>query len=430
MRELTSAIVRLPWAMSLFGIEQVSAVLPANGDAEAVRRATANLYRATQATQDELGDALWAVFQVGDSLQRSAVDLVLDGLTPRRWSLALAQLSNNLEVFNLVKGVRTVLDIPERDPFPLAHLVDAAYALGDFPDLWAIEGLGHDYADRFLERSGEVAGILRNDLAAAIPRSSLTMLHAGIGLSFAKRLLADASPYDGADRVRDLVSTFVTLCRDNSWPGYEGAALESLGLVTRTWHPQMVPPIDRAIGDVDADAREFFWHGVGRALYFHPLYIVPGILSAWRAIDREPPDEIARLNMKAGLAWATTLVNIRQPQILEQLLRDRGTQLAFDDAFADGVASAIVMAQDITRDDEYIASLCAHIPAAPVDDGYGGDLWDRLVAGPCRDASERIQPALAELDSLGEVFRHHPYPGWFDGVTAGPSLSERLDPVH
>lgn len=419
MRELTSAMVRLPWAMSLFGVEQVASVL-GRRNRDALTDATANLYRATHAVQGELGDVLWATYQVGDAIQRSTLDIMFDALNPQRLELALAQLQNNLDVFNLVKDVRTVLNIPSREVFALTDLVAEAYALGDYPDLWAIEGLGHDYADRYWEQGDPIVGILRNESARAIPRSSLTMLHAGIGLSFARHVLEHATPYDSPERHRDLAAGFVSLCRDNSWRGYEGAALESFGLVTRTWHPQMVRPVDAALREVDAGAREFFWHGAGRALYFHPLYIVPGVLSPWHAVDREPPDETAQLNMKAGLAWATVLVNIRQPAILDRLVTVEGDRFLRDDAFANGVVSAVSMAQDITPDDEYITSLCAYHP----DPASDGERWERLVGRPCRDAATRVQPALAEAELMGEVFRHHPYPEWFDAAAGAAVRSE------
>src|SRR5205085_4688986 len=64
--------------------------------------------------------------------------------------LAWQELRNNYEVFNLVKNVSSLLRIPtdERE-FDLARLVEEAYALGAYPDLWAVEGLGHDYAVLF-----------------------------------------------------------------------------------------------------------------------------------------------------------------------------------------------------------------------------------------------------------------------------------------
>src|SRR5687768_18541666 len=118
MRDFTAAVISLPWAMSLLGMEQLACLFGAGG-ADGRREAGARLYRATQAMQDHLGDALWATFQIGDALQRSAVDLVCDAVDGHRWETAVTQLRNNLEVFNLVKDVRSVLNIPAREEFEL-----------------------------------------------------------------------------------------------------------------------------------------------------------------------------------------------------------------------------------------------------------------------------------------------------------------------
>ena len=74
---------------------------------------------------------------------------------------------------------------------------------------------------------------------------------------------------------------FVQLCRDNSRPGYEGAAYESLGLVARFWNSPLVPVVDRVLCKIAPEVLGYFWHGVGRSLNFLPLYAVPGVLSPW-----------------------------------------------------------------------------------------------------------------------------------------------------
>jgi len=451
MRELAGAFLSVPWAASLFGLEQLSRLV-AGGPGAAIQ-VEAELYKAVKATEEGMSDVAWAIYRVGDSAQRAAVDALAELVTlraPQRGALdqmvrdvadqtaestetwlsdvgrgaALIQLKNSLEVFNLVKSVTHVLSIPKHDRFTLEPLVAQAYALGDFPDLWAIEGLGHDYADRFWDGDEPIAGILENEWARNVPRSSLTMLHAGVGLSFAQRLLKTVSPYDSDATVRNMLRQYITLCQANSLPGYDGAALESLGLVTRTWHPQMVTVTDENLAVLDPRAREFFWHGAGRALYFHPLYIVPGILSPWRAVDREPPDPIARANMRAGLAWATTIVNLRQPEVLVRLIATRGADLAQDDSFSWGLVSSLVMAQDITPHDRCIASFGEFDPSA-LPPGVR-ERWERLVRRPYLDAIHRAQPMLASRDLLGEVFRYHPYPGWLDALSprTGPRPGE------
>src|SRR5262249_1664305 len=183
---------------------------------------------------------------------------------------------------------------------------------------------------------------------------------------------------------------------------YEGAAYESLGLVTRFWHSQMVPVVDQHLRYVEPNAVGYFWHGVGRSLYFFPLYFVPGLLSAWRAVEQEPPDEVARLNMIAGLTWATTLVDVRQPQIMENVLKYYGDIVSNTPAFTNGVMSALIMAIDITPNDFYINQFLRHTPA----DAQVAELWNTLVGGPANQAVHRIYPALKRHNCLGEVFHY------------------------
>lgn len=442
MRDFAGSVASLPWAMSLFGAKQILNLL--TGEVRGDASAKSAFYNISRCTREQLGDVLWAAYQVGNHVQRQTLDVLFDVLTLRALDprygarlavsvldqsaetartlmpgaglqLTIGQLRNNLEVFSLVKNVRSLLKIPEHGPFPLEELIAKAYQLGEYPDLWAIEGLGHDYADTFWEQSGPIRDILRSE--RALPRSSLTMLHAGIGLSFAQHLLADSSPYDSPARHAAMVERFIGLCYDNSTDGYTGAALESLGLVTRTWHADMMPAVNAQLARIHPPSREYFWHGAGRALYFHPLYIVPGLLSPWRATNTEPPDEIARLNMRAGLSWATTLVNSRNPRIIENILRWRAEDLSGDDSFTSGLVSSLIMGWDITPGDDFIQQLCEY--QAP-GSGNFSRLWTAMVALPCRDAITRYQTALSGTDLLGEVFRYHPYPEWFEGVVRSP----------
>jgi hypothetical protein len=384
--------------------------------------------------QGQLSDFLWAGFQVGDSLQRQAIDLLFDLASLRApvervrrlnlelveqvgetaatlapgedFVLALTQFQSNLEVFALVKRIGQVLAIPPGPHRELRPLVRAAYTLGPYRALWAIEGLGQEYADRLWNAGEPLVGILQDARTGGVPSSSLTMLHAGIGLAFAKRLLVQATPFDPGLRLKSLVRRFRDLCTENCWPGYQGAALESLGLVARTWHPQLVARLDDALGELDPVARDYFWHGAGRALYFHPLHIVPGVLSPWRAVEREAPDTLAQLNMKAGLAWATVLVNSRQPRILERLIERSAATLRTDGAFANGVLSALTVALDIDVDNPNVTRLREY-PAR-----LDGASWTALVLRPSLDAAD-VRRVLARRRRLGEVFRYHRYPEWF-----------------
>lgn len=427
MRELTKSTISYFWSMSLFGAQQMTKTLTAP------EQAAESFYVLTQTAVGELGDLFNGAYQIGDAVQDFAVDLTFDALTLRalnpayaeelseavvretssaltNWvsdenrRLALAELRNKYEVYNLVRNVRSLLSVPESGDFPLGELIEKAYVLGAYPDLWAVEGLGHDYTTAVWEVGKPLRHLLTDANAQALPAKSLTMMHAGMGLAFAEKLLPQLTPYSSDAEFRRVLAQYVTLCRENARAGYIGAAYESLGLVARTWHPQLVEKIDWHLAAVSEELLGYFWHGVGRALYFLPLYFVPGILSAWNAARREPPHEIGRRNAVAGLAWATTLVNMRQPEIMLRLLRQHGAQLIQNDAFADGVAAACVTGWDITPGDAYIAAFCQYQPAS--SDARLNALWQELAADSCRNALQRFHPVLQKHDRLGEVFRY------------------------
>jgi hypothetical protein len=399
-----------------------------SGPAGECGQADRALYAATQAVERELGDLAWALYRLGDDAQRGLVDLAFDVATlslsdafarttawtrqaedgartlatPSGVELASLQTRNNFEVYNLVKNIRSRLRVDRGPADRIADLVDQAYALGPYADLWAIEGLGHDYTNLRLDRDGASAGIMRDGPAAALPPSSLTMMHAGLGLALAERVLKPLTPCSPAREFRDVLSGFIAACQAHSRPGYVGAAYESLGLVARTWHPRLVTPISGALLDIDESVAGYFWHGAGRALYFLPTYIVP-VLSPWRAADREAPHALAHDNLYAGLAWAWTLVNIRHPRIMAELLTTRGRRVQQSDAFVNGVASALVVAIDITPNDPYAQRFVAYVPAANSD---AAEAWNSTIVPAARAAVGWYHPVLQEHAALDAVFRY------------------------
>src|SRR5260370_21491940 len=144
--------------------------------------------------------------------------------------LGWEELKNNVEVFNLVRNASQLLAIPPSgQDFDLAKAVEAAYALGQFPDLWAVEGLGHYYALTFWGKSKPIRGILTEGQAKALPDKYLTMMHSGPVLAFAHQLMNRITPYSAPSEIRALLQEFVTLVKNSSRKGYEGAAYESLG---------------------------------------------------------------------------------------------------------------------------------------------------------------------------------------------------------
>jgi hypothetical protein len=74
MREFTKSMMSYTWAMSLFGVQQMVNVFRPSD-------ATESFDNVTDATRDELGDALRSAFRAGDNLQRGMVDLTFGVFT-------------------------------------------------------------------------------------------------------------------------------------------------------------------------------------------------------------------------------------------------------------------------------------------------------------------------------------------------------------
>jgi hypothetical protein len=321
------------------------------------------------------------------------------------------EFRNKLQAYDLFENVDSALSLTSNADAPLAELVAKTRELDGYSAVWATEGLGHYHAERCWERAGAPTQLLRGAHADALPAWALTALHAGMGLSLAGRLLGAIGPRSSESEVRDMLWRYVELCRDNSRRGYFGATYEALGLAARSLHPHTVQTIDRQLQKSDESLVGYFWHGVGRGIYFAPTNFLPLNSSPWRGVGmtrREPPHETGRLNARAGLVWALTLVNIRQPEILETLLRGHRGELTRGDALSNGVASAVMIWRDLTGGDAYLDALCRHRPE-PSEPAFA-DLWDEGVARPCRDALRRFYPVIKEHGCLGELFRYRPLP--------------------
>jgi hypothetical protein len=436
MRELAKSAVSYTWGMSLFGVQQALNILSPSSLTQPARKANDAFFTVKTAAENQFGDLAFAAYQVVDEVQRNLTDLLFDTVTLRTLNpayvsqltsavveqsqdtlrtfsstenirLAWVSLKNNYEVYNLVKHVSSLLHVPEGEQqLNLRKLIDDAYALGAYPDLWAIEGLGHIYALTFWNKGRPIRGILTNVGPEVVPAKSLTMMHAGIGLGFAQQLLNTITPFRSPEEIGRVLGEFVTLVDENSRRGYEGAAYESLGLVTRTWHPQMVGVVDDYLRKSATRVRSYFWHGVGRAHYFLPLYFVPGLLSPWLAVEREAPDELALLNMTAGLAWATTIVNVKQPELMENFIRLYGDRVSRTPGFTNGLMSTLIMGIDITPNDTFIMRFLDYRPAR--SDARVVELWEKLVAQPGKEAVFHIHAILKKHERLGEVFQYHP----------------------
>ena len=81
IRDLTKSMLSFSWAMSLFGVEQLTNTLIPQRPSQPTHRATAAFNAVTQATEEQLDGMLKGVFKAGDQLQRGIVDLMFGFLS-------------------------------------------------------------------------------------------------------------------------------------------------------------------------------------------------------------------------------------------------------------------------------------------------------------------------------------------------------------
>src|SRR5215471_21189786 len=153
MREFLKSTVSLPWALSLFSVEQLTNILiPQN-----TTKATAAFDAVTQGTGEQISETVQGLYLLGDNLQRELTDWAFRLLTPavlNPWSdvnaellqqsaeilrnlnpgqdgwLTLQELQNKFQVFTMVRNIPTTLHLSEEPPYtPLLEVVQSAYAL-------------------------------------------------------------------------------------------------------------------------------------------------------------------------------------------------------------------------------------------------------------------------------------------------------------
>lgn len=435
MEELVKSATRFCWATALFGAKVISDTLAPDEDV----RAAGAFDSITRATEAQLSAPLQRTFRAVDRMQRGLVDatfeaLTLESLTSRgmmrttlnvvqntaaligqlgprgETSAAMQELSNKLLVFNLFEGVDEVLHLPSETGVPLRALVERTRGLDPFLSVWATEGVGHFYAETAWGAGGEPKGLLRDERTRGVPSRCLAALHAGMGLSLANRLLAGVAhePANCANgcELRGTLRRFVAMCRENSNDRYVGASYEALGLVARNLYPHFIPCVDRLLSEMSEDLVQFFWHGVGRAIYFAPSNYLPLVGSSRRAVEmagREAFDEHGRRNALSGVAWALLLVNLRHPETIETILKQCESCVYDEEAFKNGVNSAAMIWRDSTVVDEHLEGLLRHRPDA--NDAHLVDRWHDLIKEPCQRALSVHYGEFKSRRGIGEAFR-------------------------
>ena len=338
-----------------------------------------------------------------------AVDLLRFAVPSRSSATAFLEFMNKLEAFTTFEREpsRCVPTATEGSGWSCRPQRPGAYTA-----LWATEGWGYSLAEDALKCGDEPARLLaegRYDL----PEASLIPLHSGMGLAFATRLLRPLRPSTPPRDVRAALERFVALCEQNSRAGYAEGATEALGLATRTIHPLVVPLIDSQLPGMRADLSGYFWHGIGRGLYFVPTNILPSSYVGWPGVAkaaREAPHEVGRCNATAGLAWALMLVNVRNPSVLELFLARHGDGLAASAAFANGIRSAAQVWKLWAPASPDLNAIRQHRPD-PRNPAVV-HLWDVLIRRACEDDFQAELDALRGGQRLGTLFHDRPPGSW------------------
>jgi hypothetical protein len=206
-----------------------------------------------------------------------------------------------------------------------------------YRSLWATEGLGFFEAERSYRSNGPPPRLTVDGL----PPVSASVFLLGVHLAVAIRRLRGV----GSGNSVSWDSALHEMLDFNAREGDVGLAIEALGFVTRTLFPGALLHLDRELQRYSCDAAGYFWHGVGRGLYFlfpRALFSNNSRYGALKRAAQEPPHETARLNVLAGLGFAVTLVNILHPEVLQDWLTQH-PELRQSDAFSSGIASATAL---------------------------------------------------------------------------------------
>ena len=252
----------------------------------------------------------------------------------------LQEVQNKLEVFRLFAYVDQELRFPA-NRLSLQSMVCRAHALPPWQRNFALEGVAHYYMNGAGAASSFTGLLADPDL----PETAMVPMHAGMGTALADAGLSRLSARPSKADLHGALENFFELCYANSRPGWHENSIEAMGLAVRTLHPHLLMQVSGALGEIDQTAQRLFWHGVGRSLYFVPMNFITFGGSherALRAAIDEAPTLEDRRNTVAGLVWAVTLVNIRHPAVLKNLLRScRGIRMSA--AVTNGIVSALMV---------------------------------------------------------------------------------------
>jgi hypothetical protein len=291
---------------------------------------------------------------------------------PGKPGLAAQELANKLRVWSLFSYADRFLSMSLDGAFD--QMAEDVSQQDPFAAVWLTEGWGCSYARNALSNN-HCRGLLNRNNINRLPVRFLVPLHTGSGIAFAESALRQVDAPSLLEKLQRLWQR----CVENACESYAEMTFEALGLVAILLFPQWVTAIEKELGLFAEHLIPYFWHGVGRGLYFLPSTFVPLSATRGAALDmaqRLTTTEQGRTNALAGFAWAMTLVNIQHPQVIAESLNDHAGQIGNFCGFSNGIVSAMtlwrVLAPDTLQQDRWQGSQNSH------------NTWNLPVPGRCQ----------------------------------------------
>jgi hypothetical protein len=308
-----------------------------------------------------------------------------------------------------------VAETYRRDPRHTAFLLERLcydYVMG----LWRGGRAGPGGRAGRAGRAGDIPRhLLDGEAAAALPEQSLILLHAGLGMALTEILLLPLASDSPASAFAAALDSFAAQVEANARPEFAPVAFEALGLMVRRFIPRLHAPLEACLRARDERLAAYYWHGAGRAIYFLPSLFHPFPGTARRGVEicrREPLDPRHRLDALAGFCFASTMINLRHPEVVARLLPHLGPDEI--EALASGVAAALLTRHHTSPDEPGVRTFLRPLAADLAGRGAGpaadlpAGLWENAVRRPCAEALDRAYPLLRARGELATLARHRP----------------------
>jgi hypothetical protein len=339
----------------------------------------------------------------------------------RGWELGagLRELQGKLVAYYLVRlRAQPRAARGDRD---LASLVAETYRRDPKHTAFLLERLCYDFVKGH-RRSGRAVRseefprhlLDGSEAARALPEESLILLHAGLGMALTEILLLPLPPGSPAPVFAAALDSFAAQVEANARPEFAAVAFESLGLIVRRFIPRIHAPVEACLRARDSRLAAYYWHGAGRGIYFLPALFHPFPGTARRGVEicrREPLEAHHRLDALAGFCFASTMINLRHPELVARLLPYLGPGEV--EALASGVAGALLTRHHTSPDQPgvrvFLRPLAGDLTgrgAGPAADLAG--LWEEAVRKPCLAALDHAYPLLRARGELARLARHCP----------------------